>query len=130
MDSINTALSGLNAASTGIGVSASNVANVQSTVGTVDGQKVNQPYVPQEVTQQARALGGVTTSLRDVTPPSVPVFSPEDPVANEDGVVQLPNVDLTQETANQLLASNAYKANASVIRRADEMYQSLLDIQS
>lgn len=51
-------------------------------------------------------------------------------MANEDGIVQLPNVDLAQETANQMLASNTYKANLNVMKRADEMYQSLLDIQS
>jgi len=130
MDSINTALSGMNAASTRVAVSASNVANVQSTVARENGDLVNRPYVPQQVAQQSVQPGGVATSLRDVSPPSIPVFSPEDPVANQDGIVELPNVDLNQEVADQMLASNAYKASANVIRRSDEMYQSLLDIQS
>lgn len=130
MDPITTALSGMNAAATRIGVSANNVANSQSTVAEQNGQTVNKPYVPQQVEQKTQGSGGVSTSLRDVSPPSVPVFTPENPVANEDGIVQLPNVDLAQETANQMLASNTYKANLNVMKRADEMYQSLLDIQS
>lgn len=130
MDPITTALSGMNAAATRIGVSANNVANSQSTVAEQNGQTANKPYVPQQVEQKTQGSGGVSTSLRDVSPPSVPVFTPENPVANEDGIVQLPNVDLAQETANQLLASNTYKANLNVMKRADEMYQSLLDIQS
>lgn len=130
MDPITTALSGMNAAATRIGVSANNVANSQSTVAEQNGQTLNKPYVPQQVEQKTQGSGGVSTSLRDVSPPSVPVFTPENPVANEDGIVQLPNVDLAQETANQLLASNTYKANLNVMKRADEMYQSLLDIQS
>lgn len=130
MDPITTALSGMNAAATRIGVSANNVANSQSTVAEQNGQTVNKPYVPQQVEQKTQGSGGVSTSLRDVSPPSVPVFTPENPVANEAGIVQLPNVDLAQETANQLLASNTYKANLNVMKRADEMYQSLLDIQS
>lgn len=130
MDPITTALSGMNAAATRIGVSANNVANSQSTVAEQNGQTVNKPYVPQQVEQKTQGSGGVSTSLRDVSPPSVPVFIPENPVANEDGIVQLPNVDLAQETANQMLASNTYKANLNVMKRADEMYQSLLDIQS
>lgn len=130
MDPITTALSGMNAAATRIDVSANNVANSQSTVAEQNGQTVNKPYVPQQVEQKTQGSGGVSTSLRDVSPPSVPVFTPENPVANEDGIVQLPNVDLAQETANQMLASNTYKANLNVMKRADEMYQSLLDIQS
>lgn len=131
MDPINTALTGLNAASTRLAVSANNVANSQSTTTTqTNGQTVNKPYVPLLVDQQTQAGGGVRTSLRDVSPPSVPVFAPESPAAGENGIVQTPNINLNQEVANQLLASNAYKANANVIKRADEMYQSLLDIQS
>lgn len=130
MDPINTAVTGLNAASQRIAVSANNIVNSQSTVTEQNGQRVNQPYVPQQVVQQSQAGGGVSTSLRDVSPPSVPVYAPDDPVANEDGFVQTSNVDLNYEVANNLLASNAYKASASVIKRADEMYESLLDIKS
>lgn len=130
MDPINVALSGMNAAATRIGVGANNIANAQSTVAEQNGQTVNKPYVPQEVVLQSQNSGGVQTSLRDVSPPSVPVFAPDSPAADAAGVVQFPNVNLEQQVANQLLASNAYKANLNVIKRADEMYQSLLDIQS
>jgi flagellar basal-body rod protein FlgC len=130
MDILNTALSGMNAAATRVSVGANNIANAQSTTTTQNGQTVNQPYVAQQVQQTAQNTGGVSTSLRDVSPPSVPVFAPDNPAAGEDGIVQMPNVDLNMEVANQLLASNTYKANANVIKRADEMYQSLLDIQS
>lgn len=130
MDPINTAVTGLHAASQRVGVAANNIVNSQSTVAEQNGRLANQPYVPQQVVQQSQTGGGTGTSLRDVSPPSVPVFSPDSPVADENGFVQAPNVDLTAEVANTLLASNAYKASASVIRRADEMYQSLLDIQS
>lgn len=131
MDPISTALSGLNAASARIGVSASNIANSQSTttVGQ-NGQTVNKPYVPQEVVQKTQNGGGVSTSLRDVSPPSVPVFAPDNPAAGQDGIVQLPNVDQTREVANQILATNAYKANLNVMKRTDEMTESLLNIQS
>lgn len=130
MDPINTALSGMNAAATRLYASAGNIANSHSTTQEHNGQTVNQPYVPKEVVQQSLGGGGVSTSLRDVSPPSVPVFAPDNPAAGEDGIVRLPNVNETQETANQILASNTYKANLNVIKRADEAYQSLLDIQS
>ena len=130
MDALNTALSGLKAAQTRLAVSANNVANSQSTTQVVNGQTVNKPYVPQTVDQQSQNAGGVTTTLRDVAPPSVPVFAPENPASGEDGILQLPNVNLETEVANQLLASNNYKANLAVMRRANETYESLLDITS
>jgi|APCry1669189241_1035207.scaffolds.fasta_scaffold18219_2 flagellar hook protein FlgE len=38
------------------------------------------------------------------------------------------NVDLAVEVVEQISASTAFKANISVIKTADEMQQSLLDI--
>ncbi|MCH2547013.1 MAG: flagellar biosynthesis protein FlgC [Alphaproteobacteria bacterium] len=131
MDPINSALSGMNAAATRVAVSANNVANSQSTAVTgQDGQGAKTPFVPQQVVQQSLSSGGVGASLKDVSPPSIPVFAPDNPAAGDDGIVNLPNVNLATETANQLLAANSYKANANVMKRADEMYKSLLDIQS
>lgn len=130
MDPINIALSGLNAAQTRLAVSANNVANAQSTTQVVDGKTVNKPYVPQQVDQQTQNAGGVATTLRDVAPPSVPVFAPDNPASGEDGIVQFPNVNLETEVANQLLATNSYKANLAVMKRANETYDSLLDITS
>lgn len=75
MDPITTALSGMNAAATRIGVSANNVANSQSTVAEQNGQTVNKPYVPQQVEQKTQGSGGVSTSLRDVSPPLSPYSS-------------------------------------------------------
>lgn len=130
MDVINVALSGMNAAAQRVSVNANNIANAQSTQTVQNGQTVSKPYVPQQVEQKSQEIGGVSTSLRDVSPPSIPIFAPDNPAAGEDGVVQLPNVDVNMEVANQVMASNSYKASASLIKRADEMYQSLLDIQS
>lgn len=130
IDAINTALSGLYASSKTLAVSANNIANAQSTTSNVNGQTVNQPYVPQAVSQQSVQGGGVSTSLRDVQPASINIFSPEDPSANEQGMVAMPNVNLDQEVANTSLAANTYKANAAVIKRANETFQSLLDVMS
>ena len=130
MDAISTAVSGLSAASQRIAVSANNVANANSTTTVENGQSVNKPYLAQEVLQSSRVEGGVTTNLRDVSPPSVPVFSPDDASADADGFIQLPNVDLSTEMATQIQAANTYKANLNVIKRANESYDSLLDINT
>lgn len=130
MDAINVALSGLNASTLKLGASASNVANAQSLTTVQNGQKVNEPYTPQEVAQQSQPNGGVKASLRDVQPPSIPVFAPESPAANDQGIVQAPNVNMVEETSNQLQAVSSYKANLNVMQKANEAYESLLDIKS
>lgn len=123
-----TSLSGLRAAETQLSVSANNIANMQSTTSVENGKAVAKPYVPQQAVNQSQEPSGVRTTLRDVQPPSVPVFDAANPVADENGVVQYPNVNLDQEVANSLLVSNAYKANLAVLRHANESYDSLLDI--
>lgn len=127
------ALSGLNAASLRLQVSASNVANAGSTGalpnanGTVPAGSP-QAYAPLEVVQSASVGGGVQTSVTTVTPSTTAVFDPQASFANQDGLVAAPNVDLASEFVGQLLASYSYTANAIVLKADDRMTQSLLDI--
>lgn len=129
IDAINTALSGLFASSRSLAVSANNVANVQTTQTTDGkGKTVNTPYVPQQVNKSTVQGGGVSTSLSDISPASVSFFAPDNLAADGNGITAFPNVNLEQEVSNQLQAANLYKANASVIKRENEVFQSLLDI--
>jgi flagellar basal-body rod protein FlgC len=127
------ALSGLNAASLRLQVSASNVANAGST-GTLPNANGTVPagspqaYAPLEVVQSASAGGGVQTSVTTVTPSTTAAFDPQASFANQDGLVAAPNVDLASEFVGQLLASYSYAANAIVLKADDRMTQSLLDI--
>ena len=40
-------------------------------------------------------------------------YDPDDPDANEDGYVELPNVDLVKEITDGMAASQAYSANVT-----------------
>jgi flagellar basal-body rod protein FlgC len=102
------ALSGLNAASQRLQVSASNVANSQTT--------------------SESAGGGVQTSVTTVTPPTTAVYDPQASFANQDGLVAAPNVDIAQEFIGQLLASYSFAANAAVLRADDQNNKALLNI--
>lgn len=119
-------VSGLQAQSKRLSVSADNIANM-STAGTPGSDSV---YTPQEVIQTTTAGGGVRAETRDVDPPSVSVYSPANPLADEEGVVEIPNVSLETEFSNQILAKRAYQANAAVIRTQDEMLGRLMDLDS
>ena len=127
------ALSGLNAASRRLEVSASNVANSQTTgaLPNADGTvPAGAPtaYTPLALVQTASAGGGVQTSVTTVTPPTTAVFDPQASFANQDGLVAAPNVDLAQEFVGQLLASYSFAANVAVLKTNDQNTKSLLDI--
>ena len=127
------ALSGLNAASLRLQVSASNVANAGSTGalpnanGTVPAGSP-QAYAPLEVVQSASVGGGVQTSVTTVTPSTTAVFDPQASFANQDGLVAAPNVDLASEFVGQLLASYSFAANAAVLKADDRNTKALIDI--
>ena len=116
---INTALSGLSAASRRIAVSADNIAN-----------QFSKNYTPKQVDQVSLSGGAVQAIVKDVNPATIPVFNPLDPDADANGTVQLPNVDLANELVNQTIASYDFKANLQSIKAADNLQKSLLDILS
>jgi len=134
MSSISTiALSGMNAAARRLEVSASNVANVMSTgaLPNADGTLpagAPRAYAPLELVQTASAGGGTQTAVTTVTPSTTAVYDPQAPFANQNGFVAAPHVDLAQEMIGQLIASYSFTANATVMRAADRMSKTLLDI--
>jgi flagellar basal-body rod protein FlgC len=134
MSSISTiALSGLNAAASRLQVSASNVANSETTgaLPNADGTVLSgapQAYSPLALVQTASAGGGVQTSVTTVSPPTTAVYDPQASFANQDGLVAAPNVDLAQEFVGQLLASYSFAANVAVLKADDQNNKALLDI--
>jgi flagellar basal-body rod protein FlgC len=63
----------------------------------------------------------------DNTPGSV-VYDPSNPDAGKDGMVQMPNVNLSTEMVDLMTASRAYEANLAVIRNAKQMASKALTI--
>jgi flagellar basal-body rod protein FlgC len=134
MSSISTiALSGMNAAARRLEVSASNVANVQSTgaLPNADGTVpagAPQAYAPLELVQTASSGGGTQTAVTTVSPSTTAISDPQASFANQDGLVAAPNVDLAQEMISQLIASYTFAANATVMKADDRMTGALLNI--
>lgn len=136
-------LSGLSAASRMVEVAASNIANMRD-VGRLRDAEVAPPqapsaprregeadepplYRPLEATFEHVAGGGVRTRLRETDPPYVEGFEPGHPLADEDGRVARPNVDLADQLIKLQLAHRAYQANLAALRTEDRMIGTLLD---
>lgn len=129
INAIQTALSGLLAASRRVEASASNIAN-QLTAGSLEDPD-NAPYTPLTV-QQESLKGtdgqsfGVKSEFAPKNPAFIPAYDPDSPFANEDGIIGLPNVDLAEEAVNLSIARAGYKASLAVVKTADEMQDDLL----
>jgi flagellar basal-body rod protein FlgC len=132
-NALSIAASGMAAASFRLDVSAANVANMMSTgpLPTATGPNVaSQPkaYVPLRVNQVAVAGGGTAATAVPVSPSSVPAYDPSASYADQNGMVAAPNVDLTNEAVQQIMARLSFAMNAAVVRTDERMFKSLLDI--
>lgn len=123
------ALSGLQAATTRASGAASNIAN-RNTSGRVSEEGTFSGYPALATEQSARAGGGVSASLTPVDPAFVLAVDASDPNADDDGVVGLPAGSDIEDVVELRRAQQAYEANAAVLRTADELSRSLLDIDA
>ena len=125
VDAISNALSGLQSAGIRAGVSANNIANLQ-TVGAKTPDRGPAAYVPQDVVATAIPAGGVATHVQDRAPATVTAYDPDHPYADDQGAVDVPNINLETEIVNLKIAEIAYKASANVIKTARAMQDDLL----
>jgi flagellar basal-body rod protein FlgC len=56
------------------------------------------------------------------------VYEPQNPLAGTDGYVRYPDIDLSTQMSNLLVAQRAYQLNVSVLERARDAYQQALQI--
>jgi flagellar basal-body rod protein FlgC len=125
-NTIGIALSGMTAETRRVEASASNLANARTRGALAPMGNERAPYTPITTSQSdVRGAGGQGTGtqavFRPMDKPFVAEYDPSSPDADSDGMVGAPNVDPEKEFTQQILASRAYKANASVIRTTDEM---------
>ena len=121
--------SALTAQSARLNATASNLANADSVVGA-DGQ----PYRAKQVVFKATPVteqGGIgvrVTQVVESTAPLRQVYDPKNPAANEQGYVNMPNVNVVEEMVNMISASRAYQNNAEVMNTAKTLMQRTLAI--
>lgn len=130
-DALRVSGSALRAERTRMDVIAENIANVETTRTASGG-----PYRRRQVVLCAEQIGEGTVRCTGVRVAAVEtddgslmrVYNPGHPDADDEGYVELPNVDLPTEMADMVLAARAYEANAAALRSGREMIQSALSI--
>jgi flagellar basal-body rod protein FlgC len=121
--------SALTAQSVRLNATSSNLANADSVV-SANGQ----PYRAKQVVFTAAPVAGqeavgvqVRQVVEDASPPRM-VYEPKNPLANEQGYVSLPNVNVVEEMVNMISASRAYQANAEMMSNAKQLILKTLAI--
>jgi len=75
------------------------------------------------------ASGGVRVSAIVEDPsPFKSIYDPGHPDADENGIVDMPNVDVVAEMVNMISASRAYEANITAINTTKSMASKALEI--
>lgn len=127
-DAIRAALSGLLAAQNTLYSVATNVAN-SSDVSRVKPQPGDAPtFQPIDTVDTTTTTGTVSSTFTPVTPASVTVPDGSSPLANAQGLVNVPNVDLATQLTTAMTAKVTFEANAKVIETSQKMQQALLNI--
>jgi flagellar basal-body rod protein FlgC len=122
----------LNAQKTRLDIVAQNIANAQTT-RTPNGQAYQRQIVSFESELVRRTSGTVLQGVRvgaiaaDRTP-GQQVYNPQHPDANSDGLVTMPNVNLSYEMVDLITASRAYEANLAIVKNARQMAAKTLEI--
>ena len=56
------------------------------------------------------------------------VYEPDNPLADEEGYVKYPDIDLGEQMTQLLMAQRGYQANLAVVERATSTYQAALQL--
>ncbi|MDM0042933.1 flagellar basal body rod protein FlgC [Variovorax dokdonensis] len=129
MNIFNVAGSAMTAQSQRMNVTASNLANADSVAGP-DGQPYRAKQVVFELAPGAQQdIGGVQVSrvVDDPSPPKM-LYDPKNPLANAEGYVAMPNVNVVEEMTNMISASRSYQANVEVLNTAKTLMLKTLTV--
>lgn len=118
--------SAMSAQSLRLNVTASNMANANS-VSSSEGEtyRARQPVFAAMLDQASgNQQANVGVQVKGIVESQAPLqrqFNPNHPMANEEGYVFMPNVNVTEEMANMISASRSYQSNVEVINTAKQL---------
>jgi len=85
-------------------------------------------YLSRSLSELQNSKGVKVSEIVEDKTPFKQVYDPGHPDADENGYVQMPNVDITTEMVDMISATRAYEANMSAINSAKNMAMKALEI--
>jgi flagellar basal-body rod protein FlgC len=122
--------SALTAQSQRLNTTASNLANADSaTSSTGQPYKAKQVvFAAQPVNAQDNSIGVRVSNVIEDQTPGRRVHDPKHPLADKDGYVTMPNVNVIEEMVNMISASRSYQTNAELMNTAKTLLLKTLQI--
>ncbi|KZY38492.1 MULTISPECIES: flagellar basal body rod protein FlgC [unclassified Oleiphilus] len=134
--------SGMAAQSIRLNTTASNIANADSAASSIDEVYRARKPIFSAVQEDAmrQAVGGdflqqtpesVGVEVKGIVESDAPLdmrYQPDHPLADEQGYVMYPNVNVVEEMADMLSASRSFQTNIDVMDAAKTMMQRLLTL--
>jgi flagellar basal-body rod protein FlgC len=124
--------SAMNAESVRLNLTASNLANAQtvsSSENTV--YRAREPVFASVLNGalDGSATGGVRVAgVIESRAPSHKEYAPDNPLADAQGYIHLPNVNVIEEMANMMSATRAYQNNVEVLNTSKQLLLSTLSL--
>jgi len=125
LDALGIAGSGLTLHRKWLDAVADNIANANTATATT-GAAFQARYI---VAQEGEGVSGAYvsgTALGDAE--GLLVHEPDNPIADADGYVRRPDIDMAEQMGELIMAQRGYQANAAVIDRAKTSYEAALQI--
>jgi flagellar basal-body rod protein FlgC len=138
----NIAGSGMSAQSLRLNTVASNIANAETVSSSIDQTYRARNPVFATILGDQQGLGGGSlfadqhqagqgVEVRGIVESEAPLqprYQPDHPMADEEGYVYYPNVNVVEEMANMMAASRSYQTNVEIMNTAKTMLQRVLTL--
>ncbi len=127
------ASSAMNAQSVRLNTTASNLANADSVSSSSEGTyRARRPIFAAELNQaingENNSVGVEVKGIVESQAPLITEYNPNHPMADENGYIYKPNVNVIEEMADMISASRSYQTNVQIADTAKNMLTQTLRI--
>lgn len=124
--------SGMSAQSVRMNATASNIANAES-ISSNRGEtyRAKIPLFSALISDEMNSYKGAQVRVDGVVDSQAPLraqYRPQHPMADANGNIYLPNVNLVEEMANMISASRSYQTNIEVLNTSKQMLMRTLSL--
>ena len=121
-DSMNIAITLLSAETTRIYTIASNMANANTVASSSEETfQARAPIFQAVLEGESNQLGVRVKSIEEIGREARQEFEPDHPLADEEGFIYKPDIDVTQEMANMMSASRSFQSAIEVINTSKQL---------
>jgi flagellar basal-body rod protein FlgC len=125
-DTLGISASGLLAHRKWLDAVSDNIANINTATST-DKDAFKERFIEVQAVDYGSGEGGVRVATAQFgSGAGRVVYEPENPLADKQGYVKYPDIDLGDQMTQLLMAQRGYQANLAVVDRATQTYQAAL----